>query len=581
MAVDEWSDERLIFQTYDRRPRACDRSVWGVLSRKKLPYRSGLRELPHVANAVRHLKGPHMNQATPPPLDPAQPQSVPVPPEHDDEGIEPVHRFLLFNAMPSWMVSFLTHVALIIVMALLVMDLPEKKTISFEAGEGIDSTVETVDVDLNVLDFEATDPFETEIPESSPTEITEAEPITVDTEALVETSSLLADDTSNFEGEEFSDLTATDMANEVSSRSDQGKDQLLRKYGGNAATEKAVQEALKWLAKHQLPDGGWCLDHTLGPGKFRTAPENGNPGTRPEARNGATALALLPFLGNGQTHLNGKYKDVVKRGLEFLMDRAQRSGRGISYHEPGGLMYSHGLVAIVFGEAYAMTKDNRLAPYAQGTVWFIEDAQDPVGGGWRYFPGDRGDTSAVGWQLMGLKSAKLSGLDMKKRTYKLAAKFLDSVSIESGAIYGYLDKPNRIDRSHRARTAVGLLCRMYMGWNRDTPGLVRGVEWMAEMGPDTGQSVNMYYNYYATQVIKHYGGDTWKKWNAEMRDFLVKSQSDEGEAAGSWWFGDVTHAADVGGRLYVTSLACMTLEVYYRYLPLYSDSAADDEFPLD
>ena len=498
----------------------------------------------------------------------------------EEEEHEATHRFLLFNAMPSWLVSFLTHVVLILILALLVMDVPQKKTVSFDVGDSVDSSVETMDVNLDVLDFEATDPLETEVPAPSESEITEDEPITIDTTALVETSTLLADDTTNFDGEEFTELSNADMSNEVASRGD-GKDQLLRKYGGNAATEKSVQLALEWLAKHQLPDGGWSLDHTVGPGDFRRDPENGNPGARPEARNGATALALLPFLGNGQTHVHGKYKDVVKRGLEFLMDRAQREGRGISYLEPSGTMYSHGLVAIVFGEAYAMSRDYRLAPYAQGTIWFIEDAQDPVGGGWRYFPGDAGDTSVVGWQLMGLKSGKLSGMEMNKRTYKLAAKFLDSVSIESGSVYGYLDRPNQVDRSHRARTAVGLLCRMYLGWAHDSQGITRGVEWLSDLGPDTGQYINMYYNYYATQVMKHYGGETWKKWNAEMREFLVKSQVKEGAAEGSWWFGDGGFSEEVGGRLYVTSLACMTLEVYYRYLPLYSESAADDEFPLE
>ena len=235
--------------------------------------------------------------------------------------------------MPSWLVSFLGHIALILILALFVIPLPIKKTVSFEAGEMADSAVETLDINLEVTDFETTDPFESEIPEQANTEISEAEPLTIDTTALVETSSFLADDTSNFEGDEMSELSSADLSDETSSRSGSGKDQLLRKYGGNAATEKAVQLALKWLAKHQLPNGGWSLDHTLGPGKFRTSPDNGDPGTRAEALNGATALALLPFLGNGQTHLNGKYKNVVKRGLEFLMDRGKRQGRhGQSLH---------------------------------------------------------------------------------------------------------------------------------------------------------------------------------------------------------------------------------------------------------
>ena len=483
--------------------------------------------------------------------------------------------------MPSWMVSFLSHVALILILALLVIPLPIKKTVSFEVGELADSSVETLDINLEVTDFETTDPFESEIPDQAKTEISEAEPLTIDTTALVETSSFLADDVSNFEGDEMTELTSSDLSNETSSRSGNGKDQMLRKYGGNAATEKAVQLALEWLAKHQLPDGGWSLDHTIGPGKFRTSPENGDPGSKPEARYGATALALLPFLGNGQTHVTGKYKKVVKRGLEFLMDRGKRSGRGLSYHEPGGSMYAHGLVAIVFNEAFAMSKDARLAPYSQGTIWYIEDVQDPVGGGWRYQPRQPGDTSVVGWQVMALKSGKMSGLDINKRTYKLTNKFLDAVSMNSGAIYGYADRPRSASASHRARTSVGLLCRMYMGWDKNNAALTDGVEWMAEMGPDLGARVNMYYNYYATQVMKHYGGDTWKKWNGKMRDFLVKSQSKDGDAVGSWFFKDGDHGARVGGRLYVTSLACMTLEIYYRYLPLYGNSATDDEFPLD
>ena len=503
--------------------------------------------------------------------------------EEEEEIIGGGNRFLIFNAMPSWMVSFLTHIILILILAFCFIKLPGTRIVSFETGEQIDTSVEQTDINLDVMDFEVSDPFATEIEETTePSVVEETQPLTIDTEPLVEVSSLLADDASTFEeGDEMSEISESEMTNETSSRSEDGKSKLLRKYGGNAATEKAVQLALEWLAKHQLPDGGWSLDHTLGPGAFRTSPENGDPGTRPEARNGATALALLPFLGNGQTHLEGKYKNVVKRGLEFLMDRARRKGRGISYHEPGGTMYSHGLVAIVFGEAFAMTKDSRLAPYAQGTIWFIEDAQDPVGGGWRYEPRMAGDTSAVGWQIMGLKSGKMSGLDMKKRTYKLTSKFLDSVSIQSGAIYGYADRPKDVSAVHRGRTAVGLLCRMYMGWDKNTPGLEEGVRWMSDMGPDRNRRVNMYYNYYATQVMKHYGGDIWKKWNGQMRNFLVESQEQKGDGKGSWFYGRVSHASDVGGRLYVTALCTMTLEVYYRYLPLYGESAADDEFPLD
>ena len=120
-----------------------------------------------------------------------------------------------------------------------------------------------------------------------------------------------------------------------------------------------------------------------------------------------------------------------------------------------------------------------------------------------------------------------------------------------------------------------------MGWDKNSPGLMDGVDYLDETGPDTTDKANMYYNYYATQVMKHWGGDTWKKWNSKMRDFLVKSQSKKGPTTGSWFYNETSHAQERGGRLYVTSMCCMTLEVYYRYLPLYGEEAADDDFVLD
>ena len=52
---------------------------------------------------------------------------------------------------------------------------------------------------------------------------------------------------------------------------------------------------------------------------------------------------------------------------------------------------------------------------------------------------------------------------------------------------------------------------------------------------------------------------------------LIETQSKEGCAAGSWDPNKPTKDqwGEPGGRLMMTSLSCLTLEVYYRYLPLY------------
>ena len=78
-------------------------------------------------------------------------------------------------------------------------------------------------------------------------------------------------------------------------------------------------------------------------------------------------------------------------------------------------------------------------------------------------------------------------------------------------------------------------------------------------------------------------GDNWDAWNVEMRDFLIATQAMQGPAKGSWFYQNMDETGyRCGGRLYATTLAAMTLEVYYRYLPLYDEKKnAEVEFELD
>jgi hypothetical protein len=122
-------------------------------------------------------------------------------------------------------------------------------------------------------------------------------------------------------------------------------------------------------------------------------------------------------------------------------------------------------------------------------------------------------------------------------------------------------------------TAVGLLCRMYTGWNRGRPALYRGVDHLHKWG---ASQTNMYYDYYATQVLHHWQGPEWQAWNKPMRDYLVSTQAAESHEAGSWYFSDPY--GDRGGRLYNTAMAIMILEVYYRHMPLYGEEAVHDQF---
>jgi len=233
-------------------------------------------------------------------------------------------------------------------------------------------------------------------------------------------------------------------------------------------------------------------------------------------------------------------------------------------------MYVQGICAIALCEAYAMTRDPEYKRAAQASVDFIVRAQDPEGGGWRYRIPQAGDTSVIGWQLMALKSAKIAGLKVPYKTIAGATDFLNSVQSEGGALYAY-NRPNTV---RPATTAVGLLCRMYLGWQPRHTGMLRGMKHLSDWGPNP---YDIYYSYYATQAMHHWGGESWKRWNKIMRDQLVGAQSKSGDTAGSWP-PDESHGVHMGGRLYVTCMSIMTLEVYYRYLPIYKRDNLGEDF---
>tara|TARA_B100000809_G_C14912190_1_gene450232 strand:- start:420 stop:779 length:360 start_codon:yes stop_codon:yes gene_type:complete len=119
---------------------------------------------------------------------------------------------------------------------------------------------------------------------------------------------------------------------------------------------------------------------------------------------------------------------------------------------------------------------------------------------------------------------------------------------------------------------------MHLGWKRDNEALQRGVQAIGNRGPatDTG---DVYYNYYATQLLRHYGGNEWNTWNQPMREHLITRQDKSGHPKGSWSPVGVYPVDQQGGRHYCTSLSTLILEVYYRVPPIYHDRATDGRAP--
>ncbi|MGE3808322.1 MAG: prenyltransferase/squalene oxidase repeat-containing protein [Gemmataceae bacterium] len=357
-------------------------------------------------------------------------------------------------------------------------------------------------------------------------------------------------------------------------RSGATRQKMLIEGGGNAASEAAVASGLKWLIRHQSTDGRWSLQRFREHGRCNCTGAGSS-----NSDIAATAFGLLPLLGAGQTHKPGSdtgqiYTKEVDKALRWLLMQQGRDGafEPNVHHE----MYSTGLATIALCEAYGLTSDPALRAAAQRSVNFIVAAQNPTGG-WDYRPRGGTDDGSVGaWQLMAIKSGQMAGLDVPHETRTRAIKWLDAWATADGGRYGYRT-PHPANGLRPATSAAGLLCRMYLGWGPRSPGLLSGLQYMRAHKPRPN---DMYYSYYATQVMHHMGGQYWKEWNDVMRDGLIKAQ-DHGEKIphqkGSWYDPTDNISSRHGGRVMQTSLSLVTLEVYYRHLPLYRREVGDDK----
>jgi hypothetical protein len=333
----------------------------------------------------------------------------------------------------------------------------------------------------------------------------------------------------------------------------------IAKLGGTPQSEEAVEHALKFLARQQEPDGRWTLvqDESL-PGKRR-------PGSHDMAY---TGLALLTFLAHDQSPLApGPYRDVLRKGVNYLLSNQSPDGdlRGPPEFRGGASqqanMYDHAIAMLAISESALLSGDPRLRSSALAAAQFIVDAQDRDGGGWRYAPGQRGDTSVFGWEIMALHSAELLGFKVPPETRRLARRYIDDAcGGNGGVIAGY--QPG-VDPT-QTMTGEMLFARMLLGERFSDAAVTNATAFLAEYPPDTAHP-DLYCWYYGSLCMLQMNSPAWPDWNARTRDALIQLQTRGGFADGCW---EVTaKGIDRSGFIFTTAIATLTLEVYYRYAP--------------
>ena len=322
------------------------------------------------------------------------------------------------------------------------------------------------------------------------------------------------------------------------------RDSIITTGGGNKETERAVVAALRWLKDHQAADGSWST------AKYTDA---------------LSALAVLAFLGHGETADSDEFGPTVSKGIAYVASCVGPNGIVKSQN-----MYAQGAVTLALAEAYGMTQSpNAREPLVKAVAANLQ-AQTakkikPIHvGGWRYTPqSSDADTSVTGWLVMGLKSARLAGIAIPDEAFEMASKYLWNMYSDHGG-FGYAEPGQGINTS-----AVGILCQQFMG-HGDDKRIKRALDVYKGRRVDWDHANHndvLYGWYYATQAMFQAGGAYWTYWNKEIRDPVVKAQAGDGH----WDAPPKSGREHDYGSVYSTTICCLILEVYYRYLPLYQD----------
>ena len=322
--------------------------------------------------------------------------------------------------------------------------------------------------------------------------------------------------------------------------------ETIDQLGGSDATERSINLALEWLARNQEPEGRWDTRKHGGNGDYDTA---------------STGLALLCFYGWGASHTaDHKYQGNIRKGIDWLVAQQKPDG---NLDGPAGRMYAHGIAAIALCEAYGVSKDPALKAPAEKAIALIIFAQSPKGG-WRYTPKPAdADTSVTGWQYMALHSARMAGLEVPEAVFENTRKWLDLAGGgKHGGLYGYTGPAN----NNPAMIATGMFCRQLDLVSPTDPRMIESAEAL-KMHPMNVRSPEFYGLYYATLALYQHQGPIWTEWNDKLKEALPLLQKKDGDAAGSW---DPTGGhTGAGGRVLSTTLSTLSLEVYYRLLPMY------------
>jgi len=340
-------------------------------------------------------------------------------------------------------------------------------------------------------------------------------------------------------------------------------------HGGNKESEEAVLRGLRWLVKNQTADGSW--------------------GSR--NKGAMTGLALLSFLGHGETPVSPEFGPAIQKAVDwFMQGGAKFEGRLSMSNEFGQLgFHEQAMATYALSEYYTISKDERVVQLLEKAVGHIVEGQS-LDGGWAYgaTKTDASDTALTGWQIQALNAAHLTGLNIPGVDAALDKAILHLKRVQ-GPLGGFGDRSAWDNYAH---AGLGVYCTVL--WTRKWDKMIRnGIEFiMKETAKECpveyqGENADLHAWYYNTNACFMAQGAAWQKWNRLFQTEIVKAQSSDGSwppmkasklggehpgvgitllsldpFVGAQGFQTMP---DGSGPFYRASLCILMLEVYYRY----------------
>ena len=344
--------------------------------------------------------------------------------------------------------------------------------------------------------------------------------------------------------------------------------------GGEKAGRDAVNAGLEWLARNQGKEGNWESTDL-----------------------GVVSLGALAFMSAGHSPETGKYRQNVRKALDYVLVNAKPSGL-LNIAGSQRDMYNHGLSTFVLTQAYGLTNDKRVGRALRKAVGVIVSVQCGDGG-WDYkaIRKERGhDLSLAVMQAKALRGAMDIGIHIPRETITQAVESVQKYYRKSGATpdglaqrHGWRGEeaqyPGRFTYngggSTTAMAAAGAVCLQEFGKYEDfrIARSMQGVlgDITTKMKVTKGRvPFDAYTMYYVSQALYQVGGKTWQEGYPKIRKALVDSQSRQAGGGGTSVQGSWSDSRLGGkpGQCLGTAVAVFALNIPNRYLPILQQGKA-------